>query len=426
MQSKNAYVVGGVRTPFMKSMAAYKDVTTQQLMEASLKGLVQKFKLQSLHLGDVGLGAVMNSSANWNLARECVLSSGLAPTTPGYNLQRACGTGLETILQVTNKIALGQIESGIGGGVDTNSDLPIMVSRSLAQKLIHLNSAKSLGEKLSVISQLRPSDFKPQLPVVVEPRTKMSMGQHCEKMVQEWKISRQEQDEVAYLSHKTGTEAYLEGFYDDLVIEFLGYKKDGTLRADTTLEKLAKLKPVFDTQSGKGTLTAGNSSPLTDGSSAVLISSEAEAKKNNWPLLARFVDGEVSAVDFVGGEGLLIAPTIAVAKLLQRNKLKLQDFDFYEIHEAFAGQVLCTLRAWESKDYCTRVLKSEPLGSIDRSKMNIKGGSVAIGHPFAATGGRIVASLAKMLSQKGVGPRRGLISICTAGGMGIAAILESV
>lgn len=426
MQTKNVFIVGGSRTPFMKSMTAYKDVTSQRLMEASLKGLVHKFKLDGLHIGDVGLGAVMNSSATWNLARECVLSSGLAPTTPAYNLQRACGTGLENTIIMANKIALGQIESGIAGGVDTNSDLPIMMSRGLAQKLLHFNSSKTIGEKLAILSQLRPSDFKPQLPAVVEPRTKLSMGQHCEKMVKEWNIPREAQDEVAYLSHKTGTGAYVEGFYDDLVVEFMGYKKDGTLRADTSMEKLAKLKPVFDTTSGKGTLTAGNSSPLTDGSSVVLLASEEEAKKHRWPTLARFVDGEAAAIDFVGGEGLLMAPTIAVGRMLKRNNLKLQDFDYYEIHEAFAGQVLCTLKAWESEEYCQKHMGMSALGSIDRSKMNVKGGSVALGHPFAATGARIVASLAKMLGQKGQGKKRGLISICTAGGMGVAAILESI
>lgn len=426
MSHKNVYIIGGVRTPFMRSMTAYKNVTAQKLMEASLKGLVHKFKLNGLHIGDVGLGAVMNSSANWNLARECVLSTELAPSTPAYNLQRACGTSLETTLQIANKISLGQIDSGIAGGVDTNSDLPIMVSRGLAQKLLHLNSAKSLPEKLSILAQLRPSDFKPQLPAVVEPRTKMSMGQHCEKMVKEWKISRREQDEIAYASHQSGTAAYIEGFYDDLLIEFLGHKKDGTLRPDTSIEKLALLKPVFDSTSGQGTLTAGNSSPLTDGSSAVLLASEEEAQKHNWPLLARFVDGEVSAVDFVNGEGLLIAPTIAVGRLLKRHGLTLQDFDYYEIHEAFAGQVLCTLNAWESDEYCKKHLGTSALGSIDRKKMNVKGGSLAMGHPFAATGGRIVASLAKLLSVKNAKKQRGLISICTAGGMGVAAILESV
>lgn len=424
MKTRPVFIAGGARIPFVKSMTTYSDVSTQNLMIASLQALVKKMHLQKEVIGDVGLGAVMNSSFNWNLARECVLGTDLDPHTPAYTLQRACGTSLETTLQIALKIANYQIDTGIAGGVDTNSDLPIMVRREFAQKLLGLYNAKDFQTRLKIITSFRPSDFKPEFPSVVEPRTGLSMGEHCEKMVKEWNISRREQDELSFKSHQNGVSAYSEGFYDDLVFEFKGMKKDGTLRADTSLEKLAKLKPAFDFTE-KGTLTAGNSSPLTDGSSAVFLVSEEAAKKNNYPKLARFVDAQVAAVDFVHGEGLLMAPTIAVSELLKRNHLTLQDFDIYEIHEAFAGQVLCTLKAWESEDYCKRVLhRNAPLGSIDRSKMNTKGGSVAIGHPFAATGTRIVAGLAKMLHQRGQG--RGLISICTAGGMGVAAILEAI
>jgi acetyl-CoA C-acetyltransferase len=367
----------------------------------------------------------MNSSSNWNLDREVVQSCGLSATTPGYNVQRACGTSLETAWQLAYKISAGDMNSGIAGGVDTNSDLPIMLSRSMAQKLIRLNSARSFGEKLKIMSSIRPRDLKPQLPAVVEPRTKKSMGDHTELMVKEWKIPQLAQDELALASHKNGAKAYESGFYKDLVFPFLGETKDGLLRGDTTLEKLQKLKPAFD-KSPSGTLTAGNSSPLTDGSATVLLASEEEARKNSWPLLAKFIDAEVAAVDYVAGEGLLMAPTVAVSRMLQRNNLKLQDFDIYEIHEAFAGQVLCTLKAWESDDYCRRRLgRAAAMGPIDRSRMNIKGGSVALGHPFAATGARIIATLAKSLAEQGSG-KRGLISICTAGGMGVCAILESV
>jgi acetyl-CoA C-acetyltransferase len=425
MNSRSAYIVGGARIPFMKSMTKYQNVTTQDLMIASMKALVEKYSLQGKELGDVALGAVMNSSSNWNLSREVVQSTELAATTPAYNVQRACGTSLETAWQLALKISNGDMNSGIAGGVDTNSDLPIMLSRSMSQKLIRLNSARSFGEKLKIIASIRPGDIKPQLPAVVEPRTKKSMGEHTELMVKEWNISQREQDELALASHKNGAKAYDSGFYNDLVFPFLGETKDGLLRGDTTLEKLSKLKPAFD-RSSAGTLTAGNSSPLTDGSAAVLLASEDEAKKNGWPLLARFVDAEVAAVDYVAGEGLLMAPTVAVSRMLQRNNLKLQDFDLYEIHEAFAGQVLCTLKAWESDDYCKRRLgRPSAMGSIDRSRMNVNGGSVALGHPFAATGARIIATLSKSLSQQGPG-KRGLISICTAGGMGICAILESV
>lgn len=424
MKTRPVYIAAGARIPFVKSMTSYMDVTTQDLMTAALKALVAKMDLQGQVIGDVGLGAVMNSSSNWNLARECVLGTELSPYTPAYTLQRACGTSLETTLQLALKIANFQIHNGIAGGVDTNSDLPLMVNRKFQQKLLHLHNAKSFFTRLKIISSFRPSDLKPAFPAVVEPRTHLSMGQHCEKMVQEWHISRIAQDELALKSHQNGVKAYAEGFFDDLVYEFNGIKRDTILRADTTLEKLGKLKPAFDF-TGKGTLTAGNSSPLTDGAAVVFLTSEDYAKEYNFPPLARFVDAQVSAVDLVHGDGLLMAPTYAVTELLKRNQLTLQDFDFYEIHEAFAGQVLCTLKAWESDTYCKSVLKLEnALGPIDPTKINVKGSSIAIGHPFAATGARIVATLAKLLHQKGQG--RGLISICTAGGMGVAAIFEAV
>lgn len=424
-QQREAYIVGGARIPFMKSMTKYSNVMTFDLMLASMKALVQKYSLQNKAVGDIAVGGVMLGPKNWNLAREVGQSSGLNALSPGYNVQRACGTSLETAWQLAEKISLGQIESAIAGGVDTNSDIAISVSDSWARKLLQINSARTFMDRLKIILSFRPSDFSLQFPAVMEPRTKMSMGEHTELMVKEWKISREDQDQLAALSHQNGTKAYKEGFYNDLVFEFNGEKQDGTLRGDTTAEKLAKLKPAFD-KSTAGTLTAGNSSPLTDGSAAVLLASKEEAAKNNWPLLARFVDSEVAAVDYVKGEGLLMAPTVAVSRMLERNNLTLQDFDFYEIHEAFAGQVLCTLKAWESDEYCQKRLgRKTAMGSIDRSKMNVKGSSVALGHPFGATGARIVATLAKTLSQAGPG-KRGLISICTAGGMGVTAILESV
>ncbi|HVK62670.1 MAG TPA: acetyl-CoA C-acetyltransferase, partial [Bdellovibrionales bacterium] len=336
--------------------------------------------------------------------------------------QRACGTSLETFNQLALKVAFGQIDSGIAGGVDTNSDVPVVFPRSMGWKLLDLRSAKTPIEKLKALAAFTPMDLKPILPGVIEPRTGMSMGDHCEVMVKEWKISRKEQDELALRSHKNAAAAYEAGFYRDLVFPFNGVEKDGFVRGDTTLEKLASLKPAFD-KSGAGTLTAGNSTPLTDGAAGVLLSSEEWAKERGFEPLAYFVDCESAAIDFVAGEGLLMAPTIAVSRLLKRNGLQLQDFDFYEIHEAFAGQVVCTLRAWESDKYCReRLGRDKAMGSIDPSKMNVKGGSLATGHPFAATGARILATLAKTLKESGKG--RGLISICTAGGMGIAAIIE--
>ena len=420
--TRRVAILSGSRTPFVKSMAQYQGVSNQELLGTAVDDLVAKTKTQGMILGDVIMGTVMNHPFDWNLSREVVLGSTLSSLTPGLNIQRACGTGLEAVNLVALKIASGQIDSGIAGGSDTNSDIPLIGQRRLTHFLIKFQNAKTLPEKLKVLAGFKPGLLKPEVPAVKEPRTGLSMGEHTELMVKEWKIPREEQDELALRSHQNAAKASEEGFNDDLIAEFKSLTKDPITRKDTTLEKLSKLKPAFD-RSGKGTLTAGNSTPLTDGASVVLLGSEEWARKNNLEPLAFFKDCEVAAIDFVNGAGLLMAPTVAVARLLQRNKLSLQDFDFYEIHEAFAGQVLCTLRAWESPEYCRTVLGLEkPLGSIDRSKMNVKGGSLAVGHPFAATGGRIVATAAKILRQKGSG--RALISICTAGGMGVAAIVE--
>ncbi|MEN0057260.1 MAG: acetyl-CoA C-acetyltransferase [Bdellovibrio sp.] len=416
-------ILAGSRTPFTKSFTQYSRTSNRELMSSTLKNLVDKAQLHGEILGDVSLGAVMKNASDWNLAREAVLSSGLDPHTPGYDVQRACGTGLETAAQIALKIAAGQIESGIAGGTDTNSDIAGVLPHEFSWIMMEAQKERSLVKRLQKFSELRLQDIKPRFPNVQEPRTGLSMGDHCELMVKEWLISREAQDELALQSHLNAAQAYKEGFHQDLLFSFKGLTQDTFVRGDTSREKLAKLKPAFDF-SGTGTLTAGNSTPLTDGASAVLLGSEEFARKKNLPVLAYFKDAEYAAVDYVHGEGLLMAPTYAVARLLKRNNLTLQDFDFYEIHEAFAGQVLCTLKAWESDDYCRQRLgESKALGSIDRSKMNIKGGSLALGHPFAATGGRILASLAKMISQKGSG--RGLISICTAGGMGVAAIIEA-
>lgn len=424
MRNKNnrVAILGSLRIPFVKSFKEYTRTTNQEMLTATLQGLVNKYNLNGKLLGDVCFGAVMHPSTEWNFSREVVLGTSLHPNTPAFNIQRACGTSLEAINLLALKIASGQIDSGIGGGSDTNSDLPIMLQRKLSWKLIDLNAAKSFGERLSKTLKINLKDWKPAYPAVVEPRTGMSMGQHTEKMVKEWKVGQQEQDQLSFESHMKAAQAYKEGFYDDLLAPFKGVKKDTIVRNNTTLEQLAKLKPVFD-RSGQGTLTAGNSTLLTDGAGAVFLSSEKYAAENNLATQAHFADCEAAAVDFVHGAGLLIAPTLAVARLLQRNNLTLQDFDYYEIHEAFAGQVLCTLKAWESADYCKKELGlDKPLGSIDQSKMNVKGGSVALGHPFGATGARVVGTMAKLLDQKGSG--RGLVSVCTAGGMGVAAIIE--
>jgi acetyl-CoA C-acetyltransferase len=415
-------IIGSQRIPFSRSFREYARTTNQEMLVATLQALVEKYHLTGKRLGDVALGAVMTSSLEWNLAREVILGTALDPHTSAFNVQRACGSSLESANLIALKIAAGQIESGIAGGCDTNSDLPIMLQRELAWKLIDINQAKSIRERILRMMRIRLKDLKPAYPGIVEPRTGLSMGQHTERMVKEWNVSREEQDTLALESHQKAAMAYDQGFYTDLVVPFKGVKRDTIVRKDTTIEKLGKLKPVFD-KSEAGTLTAGNSTALSDGAAAVLLASEQFAQENSIKPMAYFIDAESAAINHVHGAGLLMAPTIAVARLLKRNGLRLQDFDYYEIHEAFAGQVLCTLKAWESEKYCKDVLQlDKSLGSIDRSNMNVKGGSVAIGHPFAATGARIVGTLARLLETRGKG--RGLISVCTGGGMGVAAILE--
>lgn len=424
MQSiRRVAILGGNRIPFARSNGAYAKASNQAMLTAALEGLVERYRLHGLRLGEVAAGAVLKHSRDMNLTRECVLGSRLSPQTPAYDIQQACGTGLEAALLVANKIALGQIDSGIAGGVDTTSDAPIAVSEGLRQVLLQANRGKSLGERLKPFLKLRPGLLKPELPRNGEPRTGLSMGEHCERMARTWQIGREEQDELALLSHQHLAASYREGWHDDLLTPYLGLTRDNNLRADLTLEQLAKLKPVFE-RSGLGTLTPGNSTPLTDGASLVLLGSEAWAEAQGLKVQAYLVDGEAAAVDFVHGqEGLLMAPVYAVPRLLARNGLTLQDFDFYEIHEAFAAQVLCTLKAWEDTDYCrTRLGLEGPLGSIDRARLNVKGSSLAAGHPFAATGGRILANMAKLLGERGKG--RGLISICAAGGQGVTAIIE--
>lgn len=415
-------IIGGNRIPFARSNTAYSKISNQELLTAAVRGLVDRYNLQGQRLGEVVAGAVIKHSRDFNLTRESVLSCGLAPETPAYDIQQACGTGLEAAILVANKIALGQIDVGIAGGTDTTSDAPIGVGEGLREILLDLNRAKTAGERLKIISRLRPKHLVPTIPENSEPRTGMSMGDHCQVTAHEWSIPREDQDQLALESHKKLAAAYEEGFFDDLMTPLAGLEKDNILRPDTNLEKLASLKPVFDRE--RGTMTAANSTALTDGASCVLLASEDWAKENDLPVLAYMTFVEVAAVDFVDKkEGLLMAPAYAVPRLLDKAGLTLQDFDFYEIHEAFAAQVLSTLKAWESPEFCKeRLGLDKPLGSIDRDRMNLKGSSLATGHPFAATGGRIIATLAKQLAQKGSG--RGLISICAAGGQGVTAILE--
>jgi acetyl-CoA C-acetyltransferase len=416
-------IVGGLRIPFCRAHGSYADCSNQEMMTAALKAIVRKYGLEGRVLGDVALGAVIKHSRDWNLARECVIDSGLSLETPGVDLQRACGTSLEACIMIGNKIALGQIEAGVAGGTDSISDAPIVYPDEYRSILMQSHRGRSFKDKLLPWLNLRPAHFKPVLPGVVEPRTKLSMGEHTEITAREFQVSREHQDQLALSSHMKAAKAYDEGFYEDLVVPFRGIREDNNIRRDTSFEKLAKLKPVYD-RSDSGTMTAGNSTPLTDGAAAVLLSSEAWAREKNLPVYAYLTFCKVAAVDFTGTEGLLMAPAYAVSDMLKVANLKLQDFDFYEIHEAFAAQTIATLKAWQSEKFCREKLgRNEPLGPLDLTKLNVKGGSIAMGHPFAATGSRIVATMAKLLHQKGSG--RGLISVCTAGGMGVTAIMEA-
>ncbi len=416
-------VLGGVRIPFCRSHTVYADISNLDMLTAALGGLADRFELHGAHVDEVIGGAVVTHAKDWNLAREAVIGSPLAPSTPGITMMQACGTSLQGALGLAAKIATGQIECGIAMGSDTTSDAPIVFQRKFAQRLVQASRAKSLGKRLGAFKGMGPGELAPLPPSTSEPRTGLGMGEHCELMAKEWGITREAQDLLAYESHKKAAAAYDEGFMDDLVIPCAGVFRDNNVRGDISLEKMAELKPAFDKVNG--TITAANSTPLTDGAATVLLASEEWAEKRQIPIQAYLTLGRTSAVDYVQGEGLLMAPTVAVSELLKATGLALQDFDYYEVHEAFAAQVLATLKAWESEAYCReRLGRDAPLGAIDCSKLNVKGSSIAFGHPFAATGARILAVLAKLL-QSGDG-QRGLISVCTAGGMGVAAILEGV
>ena len=423
-QARRAAILGGNRIPFARRDGPYADASNQDMLTAALDGLVSRFGLQGQGLGEMAAGAVLKHSHDFNLTRETVLGSSLAPQTPAYDVQQACGTGLETTIHVANKVALGQIESGVAGGVDTTSDAPIEVNEDLRRLLLDLNRARSLQDRLRLLARLRPGQIVPRIPRNEEPRTGLSMGEHQAISTKRWGIGRVEQDEYTVETHSRLAAAYDRGFFDDLMTPFLGLERDQNLRADSTVEKLAKLRPVFG-EGPDATMTAANSTPLTDGAATVLIGSDEWASERSLPVLAHLVDAETAAVDYVhGDDGLLEAPLYAVPRLLERNGLGLGDFDFYEIHEAFASQVLMTLKAWEDPAFCSeRLGRDEPLGSIDRAKLNVNGSSLATGHPFGATGARIVATLAKLLHERGSG--RGLISICAAGGQGVVAILET-
>ena len=428
--ARRVAVLGGIRIPFARQNGPYAEASNQDMLTATLDALISKYSLHDDILGEVAAGGVLKHSRDFNLTRECVLGTRLDPHTPAYDVQQACGTGLEATILVANKIALGQIDAGIAGGFDTTSDAPIAVNEDLRHVLLDVNRARSNAGRLKALTKLRPRQVVPQLPRNAEPRTGLSMGEHAAIMAKEWGVTREEQDELTVASHRNLAAAYDTGFLDDLVTPFLGLERDQNLRADTSVEKLARLRPVFG--GPDGTMTAGNSTPLSDGASAVLLASEDWAAAHDLPVRAILVDAQTAAVDHVHArEGLLMAPTYAVPRLLERNHLTLQDFDFYEIHEAFASQVLCTLKAWEDPVYCRQKLGLErPLGSIDREKLNARGGSLAAGHPFGATGGRIVAGLAEMLGALDPAahpnrPGRGLISICAAGGLGVTAIMET-
>jgi acetyl-CoA C-acetyltransferase len=415
-------VLGGNRIPFARQDGPYARASNQDMLTTVLDAMATRFGLEGETLGEVAAGAVLKHSRDFNLTRESVLGSRLAPETPAYDVQQACATGLEATILVANKIALGQIDAGIAGGVDTTSDAPLALNEDLREILLEVKRAKSGVDRLKALAKVRPQYIVPEIPRNAEPRTGLSMGEHCAIMAKEWGIGREEQDELSVHSHHALAAAYESGFEDDLVTPYLGLERDQNLRPDSSLEKLAKLRPVFGGE--EGTMTAGNSTPLSDGASAVLLASEEWAREHDLPVQAYITGAQTAAVDYVHKrEGLLMAPTYAMPKMLARAGLTLQDFDFYEIHEAFAAQVLCTLKAWEDETYCRERLGLDaPMGAIDRTKINVNGGSLGAGHPFGATGGRIVANLAKLLHQRGSG--RGVISVCAAGGLGVVAIME--
>lgn len=415
-------VVGGLRIPFCRANGAYARQSNLDMLAATLQALVQRYELNGVKLDEVVAGAVTSHSRDWNLAREALLSSGLAPQTPGITLQQACGTSLQAALMSAAKIASGSIDCAIAAGTDTASDAPIVFSQRFSQRLVKLSQARSISDRLEAFKGFHPSELAPVAPRNAEPRTGLSMGEHCERMAREWQVGREEQDALAAASHRNAHRAWEEGFFDELVVPHAGVTRDTNIRPDSSVAQLAKLKPAF-ARDGKGTLTAGNSTPLTDGAAGVLLASEEWARARGLPIQAYLTASRTAAVDFVNDEGLLMAPTVAVAELLQRTGLTLQDFDFYEIHEAFAAQVLCTLKAWNDADFCReRLGLDSPLGNIDLDRLNVHGSSLAVGHPFAATGARIIGMLAKSLAARGSG--RGLISVCTAGGMGVVAVLE--
>jgi len=422
---RNAVVVGSNRVPFGRAGGAYASATNIDLLTAAVDGLVARYGLAGERLGEVAAGAVLKHSRDFNLTREAVLSSALDPATPAYDVQQACATSLAAAVQLSNRIRVGQLDVAIAGGVDSTSDSPIAVNDRLRRTLLRLNAAKTPLDKARTLATVRPSDLAPEVPRAAEPRTGLNMGQHQALTTAAWGITREAQDELAAASHHNLAAAWNDGFFDDLVTPFLGLTRDQSLRPDTSVEKLAKLRPVFG-DGPDASMTAGNSTPLSDGAAAVLLADEDWARTRNLPVLARIVDAETAAVDYLlGAEGLLMAPAHATARLLTRTGLALQDFDFYEIHEAFASTVLCTLAAWESEEYCRDVLRLDgALGSIDREKLNVNGSSLAAGHPFAATGARILGTLAKLLAAKGAGSR-GLISVCAAGGQGVVAIVEA-
>lgn len=422
-QSVRVAVVGGLRIPFCRAHSVYRGCSNQDMMTATLRALINKYDLKDQTLGDVALGAVIKHSKDWNLARESVIGSGLSMKTPAVDLQRACGTSIEACIQIANKIALGQVEAGVAGGTDSISDAPIVFRDGLRRILLDVHGGRSLMQKILPWFRFRPPHLLPEFPGVTEPRTGLSMGESMEVTAKEWDVPREHQDQLALTSHMKAAKAFEEGFYDDLVVPYKGAEEDNNIRRDTSYEKLAALKPVFD-KSAEATLTAGNSTPLTDGAAAVLLASEAWAKQKNLPVIAYITFVNVAAVNFINSDGLLMAPVFAVSDMLKKANLRLQEFDFYEIHEAFAAQTIATLKAWQSEEFCrARLGRNEPMGPIELARLNVKGGSIAMGHPFAATGARVIATMAKLLNERGSG--RGLVSVCTAGGMGVTAILEA-
>jgi acetyl-CoA acyltransferase len=418
-------VVAGVRTPFAKSGTVFRDVSAVALARHAARELLYRSEVVGQEIDEVVFSQVVPSVLTPNVAREVSLLPQLPPSVPAYTINRACASAAQAINNAADQIQLGHADVILAGGVESLSDLPILHSRRFSRVLVEASKARSVGTRVATLGRVRPRDLIPVTPAIAEPSTGETMGQSAEKMAKENGITREEQDRVALMSHQRASAATQDGRLVGEIAPWFGgpemdevVSQDNGIRADTSLDALAKLKPVFDRK--YGTVTAGNSSPLTDGAAAVLLMSEEKARALGHEPLAYIRSYAVSAVD--PGWQLLMGPVYAVPKALERAKLTWDELGLVEIHEAFAAQVLSNAQAWGSQAWADRLGLPGPVGEVDWDRTNVAGGSIAIGHPFGATGARLVTTLANEMQRRDV--EFGLISICAQGGMGYAMVLE--